>query len=210
MKYISTRGAAPVLSFEEAMLTGLARDGGLYVPESWPAMSGDEIAALAGVADEEAAFRVMKAFIGGAFDDDEFRTIIARAYASFDHEARCPLVQIGENDFLLELHHGPTLAFKDVAMQLIGQMFEHALERRGERVTIVGETSGDTVSAAIEAFRGLKSVDVFILFTEGRVSDVQRRQMKTPGEDNVHAMAVKGEFDDFQGRLQDIVKNFVL
>jgi len=208
MKYISTRGKAPVLSFEEAMLTGLARDGGLYVPESWPVLSRDEITAFAGLPYEEVAFRVMKPFIGAAFDEDEFRAIIARAYATFDHEARCPLVQIGENDFLLELHHGPTLAFKDVAMQLIGQMFESTLARRGERVTIVGATSGDTGSAAIEAFRGIEAVDVFILFPEGRVSEVQRRQMTTPDESNVHAVAVKGDFDDCQARLKDMFNDF--
>ncbi|MDQ7081236.1 MAG: threonine synthase [Paracoccaceae bacterium] len=208
MKYISTRGRAPALSFEEAMLTGLARDGGLYVPESWPSMSFDEIADLAGCRYEEAAFRVMRPFIGDSFTDEELTGIISRAYAGFDHEARCPLVQIGENDFLLELHHGPTLAFKDLAMQLIGQLFEVALKRRGERVTIVGATSGDTGSAAIEAFRGLDAVDVFIMFPDGRVSDVQRRQMTTPTEDNVHALAVDGDFDDCQARLKDMFNDF--
>ncbi len=208
MKYISTRGRAPALSFEEAMLTGLARDGGLYVPESWPSMSFDQIADLAGCRYEEAAFRVMRPFIGDSFTDEELTGIISRAYAGFDHEARCPLVQIGENDFLLELHHGPTLAFKDVAMQLIGQLFEVALKRRGERVTIVGATSGDTGSAAIEAFRGLDAVDVFIMFPDGRVSDVQRRQMTTPTEDNVHALAVDGDFDDCQARLKDMFNDF--
>ncbi len=208
MKYISTRGRAPALSFEEAMLTGLARDGGLYVPENWPSMSFDQIADLAGCRYEEAAFRVMRPFIGDSFTDEELTGIISRAYAGFDHEARCPLVQIGENDFLLELHHGPTLAFKDVAMQLIGQLFEVALKRRGERVTIVGATSGDTGSAAIEAFRGLDAVDVFIMFPDGRVSDVQRRQMTTPTEDNVHALAVDGDFDDCQARLKDMFNDF--
>ncbi len=208
MKYISTRGQAPELTFEEAMLTGLARDGGLYVPESWPQMSSDEIAALAGLTYEETAFRVMKPFIGDAFTDEEFREIIAKAYSSFGHAARCPLVQLGSNEFLLELHHGPTLAFKDVAMQLIGQMFEVALKRRGDRVTIVGATSGDTGSAAIEAFRGLDAVDVFILFPHGRVSDVQRRQMTTPSEDNVHALAVDGDFDDCQAALKDMFNDF--
>jgi len=208
MRYISTRGQAPALSFEEAMLSGLARDGGLYVPESWPQMSHDDIAALAGCGYEDVAFRVMKPFIGDAFSDEEFRSIIAKAYAPFGHPARVPLVQIGNNDFLMELHHGPTLAFKDVAMQLIGQMFQVALARRGERVTIVGATSGDTGSAAIEAFRGLAAVDVFILFPHGRVSDVQRRQMTTPSEANVHAIAVDGDFDDCQARLKDMFNDF--
>lgn len=204
MKYISTRGQAPALSFENAMLSGLATDGGLYVPESWPHMSADEIAALAGLSYEEAAFRVIKPFIGDTFSDDELRGILARAYAGFRHPAKVPLVQIGANDFLAELHHGPTLAFKDVAMQLIGQMFETVLTRRGERVTIVGATSGDTGSAAIEAFKGLDAVDVVILFPHGRVSDVQRKQMTTPSEDNVHAVAMDGDFDECQARLKDM------
>lgn len=208
MRYISTRGDAPVLSFEEAMLTGLARDGGLYLPETWPVMSEAEIADLAGQSFEEVAFRVMKPYIGDAFTDDEFRGIIERAYASFDHDLRCPLVQVGPDRWLLELHHGPTLAFKDVAMQLIGQLFEFALKRRGERVTIVGATSGDTGSAAIEAFRGLDSVDVFILYPHGRVSEVQRRQMTTPTESNVHALAVEGDFDDCQAAVKAMFNDF--
>ncbi|MEX0970277.1 MAG: threonine synthase [Paracoccaceae bacterium] len=208
MRYISTRGQAPSLSFEDAMLTGLARDGGLYVPESWPQMGHDEIAALAGKSYEDVAFSVMRPFVGDTFSDDAFAKIIAAAYGRFRHTARVPLVQIGKNEFLMELHHGPTLAFKDVAMQLIGQMFEAALARKGERVTIVGATSGDTGSAAIEAFRGLDAVDVFILFPHGRVSEVQRRQMTTPTEANVHALAVDGDFDECQARLKDMFNDF--
>lgn len=208
MRYISTRGEAPVLSFEEAMLTGLARDGGLYVPETVPTMTKDEIAALAGLSYEEAAFRVMRPFVGDSFTDEEFKQIITKAYAGFDHDARAPLVQLGPNHFLLELFHGPTLAFKDFAMQLIGQLFQVALSRRGEKVTIVGATSGDTGSAAIEAFKGLDAVDVFILFPHGRVSEVQRRQMTTPSESNVHALAVDGDFDDCQARLKDMFNDF--
>ncbi|WP_417246585.1 threonine synthase [Celeribacter sp.] len=204
MRYISTRGDAPVLNFEEAMLTGLASDGGLYVPETIPTLSEGEIAALAGLSYEEAAFKVMKPFIGDTFTDAEFQEIIAKAYAGFKHDARAPLVQLGPNHFLLELFHGPTLAFKDFAMQLIGQLFQAALTRRGEHVTIVGATSGDTGSAAIEAFKGLSNVDVFILFPHGRVSDVQRRQMTTPSESNVHALAVEGDFDDCQAALKDM------
>ena len=202
MRYISTRGQAPALGFEDTMLTGLARDGGLYVPETVPQMTADEIAALSGLSYEETAFRVMRPFVGDSFSDEEFRAIIDRAYAGFDHAARAPLVQLAPNHFLLELFHGPTLAFKDFAMQLIGQLFQAALARRGERVTIVGATSGDTGSAAIEAFRGLDNVDVFILFPHGRVSEVQRRQMTTPSESNVHALAVEGDFDDCQAALK--------
>ncbi|SPH24970.1 Threonine synthase [Defluviimonas aquaemixtae] len=208
MRYVSTRGGAPVLSFGEAMLTGLARDGGLYVPEAIPALSADEIAALGGLDYEEAAFRVMRPFVGDTFTDAEFRQAIDAAYAGFGHAARAPLVQLAPNHFLLELFHGPTLAFKDFAMQLIGQLFQIALAREGRRVTIVGATSGDTGSAAIEAFRGLDNVDVFILFPEGRVSDVQRRQMTTPDEGNVHALALAGDFDDCQARLKDMFNHF--
>ena len=202
MKYISTRGQSPALSFEDTMLTGLAPDGGLYVPESIPTMSADEIAALAGLSYEEIAFRVMRPFIGDTFTDEKFRELIGKAYENFGHDARAPLVQLGPNHFLLELFHGPTLAFKDFAMQLIGQLFEEVLTRRGEKVTIVGATSGDTGSAAIEAFRGLDAVDVCILFPHGRVSEVQRRQMTTPSEVNVHALAVDGDFDDCQAAVK--------
>ncbi|SNR51208.1 threonine synthase [Puniceibacterium sediminis] len=208
MKYISTRGRAPALSFEDAMLSGLARDGGLYVPDSIPQMSAADIRALHGLPYEEVAFRVMRPFVGDGFTDEVFADLIAKAYAGFGHGARAPLVQLAPGHFLLELFHGPTLAFKDFAMQLIGQLFEEALTRRGERVTIVGATSGDTGSAAIEAFRGLDAVDVFILYPHGRVSEVQRRQMTTPVESNVHAIAMDGHFDDCQARLKDMFNDF--
>ncbi|MFN3954424.1 MAG: threonine synthase [Pararhodobacter sp.] len=208
MHYVSTRGTAPRLTFEAAMLTGLARDGGLYVPGEVPQLSVAEIAALAGQSYEDIAFRVMRPFIGDTFGDAEFRRLVARAYAGFGHPARAPLKQLGANHFLLELFHGPTLAFKDFAMQLIGQLFQAALGRSGERVTIVGATSGDTGSAAIEAFQGLANVDVFILFPHGRVSDVQRRQMTTPAAGNVHAIAVDGDFDTCQGLLKDMFNDF--
>ena len=190
------------------MLTGLARDGGLYLPESIPVMTADDIRALEGLSYEEAAFRVMWPFVGDAFTDEEFRGIIARAYAGFGHAARAPLKQLEPGHFLLELFHGPTLAFKDFAMQLIGQMFEFSLKRSGNRVSIVGATSGDTGSAAIEAFRGLDAVDVFILYPHDRVSEVQRRQMTTPGEANVHALAIDGLFDDAQARVKDMFNDF--
>jgi threonine synthase len=208
VKYISTRGQAPVLTFEEAMLTGLARDGGLYVPETIPTMTKAEIAALSGQTYEECAFRIMWPYIGDCFTQEEFRDIIAKAYAGFGHTARAPMVQLDANHFLLELFHGPTLAFKDFAMQLIGQLFQFALQRNGSRVTIAGATSGDTGSAAIEAFKGLDAVDVFILFPNGRVSEVQRRQMTTPAETNVHALAVEGHFDDCQARVKDMFNDF--
>ena len=208
MRYISTRGQAPVLTFEQAMMTGLARDGGLYVPQAVPVFAAADFAAMRGLPYEEIAFRVMKPFIGETFTDAEFKGLLARAYAGFGHAARAPLVQIGPNHFLLELFHGPTLAFKDFAMQIIGQMMQAALARSGERITIVGATSGDTGSAAIEAFRGLANVDVFILYPHGRVSEVQRRQMTTPTESNVHALAIDGSFDDAQARLKDMFNDF--
>ncbi|MGD9919064.1 MAG: threonine synthase [Paenirhodobacter sp.] len=208
MRYISTRGQAPALSFGEAMLTGLARDGGLYVPETVPTMTPAEIAALAGQSYEEVAFRVMRPFVAETFSENELRGAIARAYAGFGHVARAPLVQLEPGHFLLELFHGPTLAFKDFAMQIIGQLFQIELAKQGRRVTIVGATSGDTGSAAIEAFKGLDNVDVFILFPHGRVSEVQRRQMTTPAEANVHALALDGTFDDCQNRLKDMFNDF--
>ena len=208
MKYVSTRGTAPTLTFEEAMLTGLARDGGLYVPDEIPTLSHAQIAAMSGLSYEEIAFQIMKPFVGDTFSDAEFQTLIANAYAGFGHAARAPLVQLGPKHYLLELFHGPTLAFKDFAMQLIGQMFQAALKRNGKRVTIVGATSGDTGSAAIEAFRGLDAVDVFILYPHGRVSEVQRRQMTTPSESNVHAIALDGDFDDCQAVVKDMFNDF--
>lgn len=199
MRYVSTRGRAPVLPFGEAMMAGLAHDGGLYVPEAVPTLAPEEIAALAGLPYEELAHRVMAPFVE---DPEGLRPMIEAAYEGFGHEARAPLVQIGPNHFLLELFHGPTLAFKDFAMQVIGRMFSDALRRSGRRIAIVGATSGDTGSAAIEAFRGLPGVDVFVLFPQGRVSEVQRRQMTTAREPNVHAIAVDGHFDDCQALVK--------
>ena len=204
MRYVSTRGRAEVLDFAQAMMTGLARDGGLYLPETIPTLSAEQIAALEGLPYEEAALRVIAPFVGDSFSQDELSGAIARAYAGFDHVARAPLVQLAPGHHLLELFHGPTIAFKDFAMQLIGQLFQMALAKSGQRVTILGATSGDTGSAAIEAFKGLPNVDVFIMYPHGRVSAVQRRQMTTPDDANVHALAVDGTFDDCQARLKDL------
>lgn len=208
MRFISTRGQAPALNFEDTMLTGLARDGGLYLPEAIPGLSADEIRAMRGLSYEEIAHEVMFPFVSENFSADDFAALIAKAYAGFGHAARAPLKQLGPNHFFLELFHGPTLAFKDFAMQLIGQLFQHALARSGKRVTIVGATSGDTGSAAIEAFQNLDNVDVFILYPHGRVSEVQRRQMTTPDASNVHALAVDGDFDTCQGALKDMFNDF--
>ena len=198
MNYVSTRGEAPVLGFEEVLLAGLARDGGLYVPEAWPELSSETIAGFAGRPYAEVAFEVMSPFIGGAVADDDLKAMIDDAYATFGHQAVAPLKQLASGSWLLELFHGPTLAFKDVAMQILARLMDDALSRRGRRATIVGATSGDTGGAAIEAFRGREAVDIFILHPHGRVSDVQRRQMTTVAEDNVHNIAIEGDFDDCQ------------
>jgi len=202
MRYVSTRGQAPVLPFEDAMLTGLAADGGLYVPDSTPQLTRDHLMALAGKSYEEAAEAVMAPFVEGCEIADELPGLIDAAYTGFGHRLRCPLKQIGPNDWLLELHHGPTLAFKDLAMQLVARMFEAVLARREDRVTIVGATSGDTGSAAIEAFADNARADVFILYPHGRVSEVQRRQMTTPTAANVHAIAINGDFDACQALVK--------
>jgi threonine synthase len=200
--YISTRGEAASLSFEDVLLAGLARDGGLYVPEVWPALSRETIAAFAGKPFAEVATEVMAPFVGSTIDKPTLLGMARDAYGRFDHPAVTPLVQIDRNRWVLELFHGPTLAFKDVAMQLLARLMDHALARRGKRATIVGATSGDTGGAAIEAFRSSERVDVIILFPDGRVSDVQRRMMTTPTEANVHAVAVKGTFDDCQALVK--------
>ncbi|HRK17544.1 MAG TPA: threonine synthase [Hyphomicrobiaceae bacterium] len=204
MQYVSTRGSAPHLGFEDALLAGLARDGGLYVPERWPVFKAEEIAAFAGRPFHEVASVVVNALAGGAIPKPALDRMTADAYATFGHEAVTPLVQIGSNRFVLELFHGPTLAFKDVAMQLLARLMDHVLEKRDARATIVGATSGDTGGAAIEAFRASKRTDVFILFPDGRVSDVQRRMMTTPTEPHIHAIAIDGTFDDAQARVKDM------
>ncbi|MCZ8375976.1 MAG: threonine synthase [Beijerinckiaceae bacterium] len=202
MRYISTRGEAPALSFADCLLAGLARDGGLYLPETWPSLSAAEIAGYAGQSFDAVAHDVIRRFTGGTIPDPVLRQATREAYATFAHPAVTPLAQIGPNRFVLELFHGPTLAFKDVAMQLLARLMDHALAEAGKRATIVGATSGDTGGAAIEAFRASKRADVFVLFPDGRVSDVQRRMMTTPTEPHLHAITIPGTFDD----CQDLVK----
>jgi threonine synthase len=202
MKYVSTRGEAPVLGFRDVLLAGLARDGGLYVPQTWPAFSPAEIRALRGKSYEQVAVAVLSPFLGGEIPAPVFEAMVAEAYAGFRHAAVCPLVQTGANEFILELFRGPTLAFKDVAMQLLARLMDHVLAERGERATIVGATSGDTGGAAIEAFGGRDRTDIFVLFPHGRVSPVQQRQMTTSPAANVHAFAVEGNFDDCQSLLK--------
>ena len=202
MKYVSTRGSAPTLDFEGVLLAGLATDGGLYVPQEWPVFSATELRAMRGLSYVEIAERIMRPFLGGAISDEDFARIVRESYASFDHKAVTPLKQLDQNFWLLELFHGPTLAFKDVALQLLGRLFDHVLTRRGERVTIVGATSGDTGSAAIEACRDRASIDIFILHPRGRTSEVQRRQMTTVLSSNVHNIALEGTFDDCQDQVK--------
>lgn len=202
MRYISTRGQAPALNFEEVVLTGLATDGGLYVPESWPQLSRDEIAAFAGLPYHEVAFRVMWPYVRESLDEATFRQMLQDSYATFSHDAVAPIKQLNSNHFLLELFHGPTLAFKDVALQLLGRLLDHFLAKRGERGVIMGATSGDTGSAAIEGCRACQHVDIFILHPHNRVSEVQRRQMTTVLASNVHNIAVEGNFDDCQAMVK--------
>ncbi len=202
MRYVSTRGEAPVLSFCDALLAGLARDGGLYVPQEWPTLDAATIGGFAGQPYARVAERVIAPFIGDEIEPAAFSRMVDAAYASFRHPAVAPLVQIGDNLFVQELFHGPTLAFKDVAMQLLARLMDHVLKAQGRRATIVGATSGDTGGAAIEAFRGLEQVDIVILYPHGRVSDVQRRQMTTVEGANVHAVALEGTFDDCQALVK--------
>ena len=202
MSYISTRGRSGDQSFEDVLLTGLAPDGGLFVPTSFPALSETQLAALAGAPYADAATQIMLPFLGGALTESEFHALCAEAYGRFAHPAVTPLVQLDERLWILELFHGPTLAFKDVALQLLGLLFDHVLAKRNRRITVVGATSGDTGSAAIEACRDRESVDIFILYPAGRTSDVQRRQMTTVPSDNVHAVAIEGTFDDCQALVK--------
>ena len=202
MRYISTRGDAAPLDFVDVMLAGLARDGGLYVPETWPRLSAEEIAGFAGRPYAEVAADVIRRFTGGSIADADLACMAQEAYGTFRHPATAPLTQLNPGLFVLELFHGPTLAFKDLAMQLVSRLMDHTLRQRGERTTIVVATSGDTGGAAVEAFRGRDQVDLVVLFPNGRISDVQRRMMTTAPDPNVHAVAVDGTFDDCQALVK--------
>lgn len=202
--FISTRGQAPAASFADVLLAGLAPDGGLYLPQAWPQFSDAELAAFAGLSFQEAAYRVLSRFTGPSFTEAELREAIAAAYSDFDAPEIAPLVEIGQGKYLLELFHGPTLAFKDIALQILGQLFSRALAKRGGRATIVAATSGDTGSAAIAALGGLPNIDVFVMHPKGRVSDVQRRQMTTSAHANVHNIALEGTFDDAQSIVKSL------
>jgi len=204
VRYVSTRGEAPPLDFVAVMLAGLARDGGLYVPEFWPVLTPETIAGLAGRPYAEMAVEVIRPFVGEAIPEADLARLAREAYDTFRHPAVVPLVQYGTNCFLAELFHGPTLAFKDLAMQFVARLMSHVLSLRGERATIVGATSGDTGGAAVEAFRGRPQVDVVVLFPHGRISEVQRRMMTTASDDNVHAIAIEGTFDDCQAIVKGL------
>ncbi len=202
MDYISTRGSAPALDFAGATLAGLANDGGLYVPRQWPRFTEAEIAAMAGLPYAELAARVMQPFVGDCLSPERLLELTTQAYGRFAHKAVTPLKQLDEQQWLLELFHGPTLAFKDVALQLLGLLFEEFLGRGGDPLTIVGATSGDTGSAAIDAVAGRARVEIFMLHPKGRVSEVQRRQMTTVLAPNVHNIAIDGTFDDAQAMVK--------
>ncbi|MEH6630007.1 MAG: threonine synthase [Halopseudomonas aestusnigri] len=202
MKYISTRGRAEALNFDEVLLAGLARDGGLYLPETWPEFSAEEIRDMAGKPYTEIVFRVVKPFVDGVIPDTDLKAIIEDSYADFRHTAVAPLKQINGRIWVMELFHGPTLAFKDFALQMLGRLFDYILKQRGERITIVGATSGDTGSAAIEACRDRDQIDIYILHPHGRVSEVQRRQMTTVTSHNVINIALEGTFDDCQDHVK--------
>jgi threonine synthase len=207
MQFVSTRGRAPALSFSDAVLAGLASDGGLYVPQQWPQLSPAEIAAFANRPYADVAFDIISRFVDGEIAAGDLRAIINGAYATFRHPSVAPLVELEPGHFVLELFHGPTLAFKDVAMQFLSRVMDHILAQRKAHATIVGATSGDTGSAAIEAFRGRPSIDIFILHPEGRTSEVQRRQMSTVLDDNVHNIALQGTFDDCQNIVKGLFNN---
>ena len=202
MEYVSTRGDAPILGFEDVMLSGLAVDGGLYVPQEWPSFTNKEISEMRDCSYNEIAEKVTSPFVDGELDNATLRNLIEVSYSRFGHPAKAPLIKIDKSMWILELFHGPTLAFKDFALQLLGNLFEEVLKQRKKRITIVGATSGDTGSAAIEACKCRENIDIFILHPEGRTSEIQRRQMTTVDAENVHNISIQGSFDD----CQDLVK----
>ncbi len=204
MKYISTRGTAPILDFEGAMISGLARDGGLYLPQHFPTFSLEELRALRGKPFTDVAFAIARRFADGAIPDADLKAMVFDAYVTFGHQAVTPLKQLDANLWLLELFHGPTIAFKDVAMQLLARLMDWSLARSGRRATIIGATSGDTGGAAIEAFQHSKHASIFILHPHGLVSDVQRRQMTTVNTPAVTNIAIQGNFDDCQAIVKDL------
>ncbi|NJM33660.1 MAG: threonine synthase [Rhodomicrobium sp.] len=204
MDYISTRGEAPGLDFDGVLMAGLARDGGLYCPRRWPQLSPETIAALAGEPYARAAATVMQPFVEGSIAPAEFASLTEATYSRFAHPATTPLIQLGDNLWLLELFHGPTLAFKDLAMQLLGLLMDRSLKLSGRRATILAATSGDTGAAAVEAFKNREAIDLIVLFPDGRISAAQRRQMTTSGAGNVHPVAVRGTFDDCQAIVKTL------
>ncbi|VBB69742.1 Threonine synthase [invertebrate metagenome] len=207
LRYVSTRGLAPALTFEDVLLTGLARDGGLYVPELWPVFCKEELLTLSRLSYPELAIRVIRPFIGTTLTESELADIVWNGCKNFRHPAVAPLKQLDCNGWVCELFHGPTLAFKDYALQFLGPLFDHILQQSGKRVVLVGATSGDTGSAAIEAFRDRAAVDVFVLHPHERVSSVQRRQMTTVQADNIHNIAVTGTFDDCQALVKRLLND---
>lgn len=202
MKYISTRGGGQPKSFEEVILTGLAPDGGLYVPAQLPHFSRQEIASWSSLSYQELALKIISPFVDGAIPEHDLEKIIAKSYSTFRHDDIAPLVKTGDNEWILELFHGPTLAFKDFALQFLGNLLDYTLEKRQKKVVIMGATSGDTGSAAIEGCRRCKNIDIFILYPHERVSEVQRRQMTTVRADNIHNIAMHGNFDDCQNMVK--------
>ena len=210
MRYVSTRGQSPAIGFWDAVLAGLAPDGGLYIPESWPEFSAEEIAAFAGLPYAEVAAAVIGRFAGNDIAPAELLEMTRAAYATFTHPAVTPVKELYPNLFLLELFHGPTLAFKDVAMQILARLYDKALKQQNRHLTIVAATSGDTGGAAVEAFRGASNARILVLFPEGRISEVQRRFMTTTGETNVANVAVQGSFDDCQSIVKDMFQDKTL
>lgn len=202
MKYISTRGQAPVLDFDDVLLSGLARDGGLYVPDIWPVFKNTEIKKISSLPYNELALKIIKPFVGNSIETGKLTEIINKSYSRFTSADIAPLKEIGKNEYLLELFHGPTLAFKDIALQVLGHLFDHILKTKGKTTTIIGATSGDTGSAAIEAMRDRDAIEVFMLHPFGKISDIQRRQMTTVKSPNIYNIAIEGNFDD----CQDLVK----